>query len=873
MNSNIRQRNKSQNKYSITQKQKMSVNPIVQNYHSNNEFDNFQTTVSNITKQLNNISLGVFQKPNDISACLNEKDLSFLKNKNKDIFNISIDDKSDDNKYRTNISNSNDIIILSRTPLMTSRTNSFYIKATKYSNVNNENEIRQENLNLKENIKFLLGQIKKYQKSGIAIEECNKSIIVNNEIEISNRYKKLLNEKEEEINKINNNYQVELKSILEKVSNLEKEYNNLKAKYNDLKKKYNKEMEFKEKEKNKINYYINEGIKMNNSEILENNSMNNNFNLNEEYLFKNKNLNLNFENENSKNIENIENNNLSSKRFTFHRAYHTTDFANDYLIDNINKKKDNYDLSIDLKNDKKVQKRQKNEKIINLNKSFLEEREKNKIINYIYKEGNIPNTTKANNISFLYKKAPIKTEVVNSFTNMYQPPITKSISHNNLHLKSNYQKYRKFYKNTNISKEENYPKLIRKLSSTLYRKKNQNFSSQDNKKIYNNNSYSKIKNSEKGQLKEEEIKSYNNMNIPTPKGSYPSLRFPKIKYSSKRLMPDIHLPPLDLYHFPIVDNISHMKNRQNLNNIVYKFDMDKMKFSNLEYLLEKNSSFDLTYSSTINHFYDILLSISNGFLIITGANTDYLYYYNKNTNCIYDLCKLNHCHNKGSLLKINNGQIMCISGINSKEVEMYYIKDNFWADLPQMNCSHSESSYMIYNNNIVFSFFGYDYDNKRYITDIEFLLLKNYYEEKTWNKININENNDSSYTLRNHSIFYRINKENNNSTEIFIVGGYNNSGRNNGLIQVFIDDDDEMEFYIDFKKYEENKVKIKGNNNISLDKYNSMDNIFLFSNEFNQFFDEENNLFYSYNYDNNFNIHVIDNFTLKHTIYRNKLKK
>ena len=103
---------------------------------------------------------------------------------------------------------------------------------------------------MKENIKFLLGQIKKYQKSGIAIEECNKSLIVNNEIEISNRYKKLLKEKEEGINKINTNYQVELKSILEKVSNLEKEYNNLKSKYNDLKKKYNKEMELKDKEKN-----------------------------------------------------------------------------------------------------------------------------------------------------------------------------------------------------------------------------------------------------------------------------------------------------------------------------------------------------------------------------------------------------------------------------------------------------------------------------------------------------------------------------------------------------------------------------------------------------------------------------------------------
>ena len=51
---------------------------------------------------------------------------------------------------------------------------------------------------------------------------------------------------------------------------------------------------------------------------------------------------------------------------------------------------------------------------------------------------------------------------------------------------------------------------------------------------------------------------------------------------------------------------------------------------------------------------------------------------------------------------------------------MYYVKDNIWLSLPKMNCSHSESSYMLYNNNIVFSFFGYDYDSNKYINDIEF---------------------------------------------------------------------------------------------------------------------------------------------------------
>ena len=364
------------------------------------------------------------------------------------------------------------------------------------------------------------------------------------------------------------------------------------------------------------------------------------------------------------------------------------------------------------------------------------------------------------------------------------------------------------------------------------------------------------------------------MIIPTPSLSFSSARLSKDEQQNKlqEFMPLHHInsSPIDLYHFP---KFKHYNNINN--NIIYKFNIDNMKYSTIEYLLEKNSTFNLSYSNSINHFNDILLSITNGFFIITGDKTNNFYYYNKNTNFIYELYKLNYCHNKGALLKVNNEQILCISGISSVEVEMYYIKDNIWLNLPKMNCSHSESSYMIYNNKIIFSFFGYDYTNKKYINDVEFLVLKNYYSEEFWSKININSfSNNLNYNLRNHSIFYRANKEKNNSKDIFIVGGYNDNGRNNGLIQVFIEESENnnFEFEINFKKYEENKIKVKGNNNISLYKYNNMDNIFLFTNEFNQFLDEENNLFYSYNYDNNFNIHIIDNFTLKHTIYRNKLK-
>ena len=72
------------------------------------------------------------------------------------------------------------------------KNNSFSIKAM---NLNEKNELKKENENLKGNIKFLLGQIKKYQKSGINIEDDYKNnfnIIIEKDNEIKKLNKKIL---------------------------------------------------------------------------------------------------------------------------------------------------------------------------------------------------------------------------------------------------------------------------------------------------------------------------------------------------------------------------------------------------------------------------------------------------------------------------------------------------------------------------------------------------------------------------------------------------------------------------------------------------------------------------------------------------------
>ena len=740
MSSNIKKRNKSLNKYigSQKEKQKLIESTLKTNYNTNKEYDNFQSTISSIAKQLNNISLKSFSQT-----------------------------KIKTNIFKENQKNNNYKISSKQNPILKIiNNNSFIINGINLNFINEKNEIKKENENLKENIKFLLGQIKKYQKSGITIEEN----IQNEENELNNELRNIINIREKEIDKLNK----EIILYKKRIQFLESENEKMNQKYNELKIKYQSEF-------NNENY---------SKSFIEENQL---------YQYNSKKNNNTYYNnyENSKN--NIENNNYNKKKFAFHKTHYTTDFSNNFLQKN-NILKTNEDSNYFINKIKCPPKKLKNIKYLSLVTSANKKNQKQEIRIF-------PKSTKAySKNSFLYKKTPIKSDISKS-------SMVKSITHNYFSLKNS--KY-------------NLHKVNKKYSNFLYHKKNSNLS-----QLYNSNNQNEII----------------NINIPTSTGSYTSYNDESIYF------PNLDTSPNDLYFF------SNIINNDNL----YNFNINEMKFSLIKYNLSENSTFKYNYIQTKNHSYDIIYSISNGFLIITGANTNYLHFYSKEKNKIFDLTKLNTSHNKGSLIKINSEKIMCISGINTCEVEIYSIKDNIWLNIPRMNCPHYESGYLVYNNNLIFSFFGYDYEKNKYIEDVEYIEIKKYYIENAWNKINININNK----LRSHAIFFRINKEKNDEKQIFIVGGYNNHGRNNGLIQILIEKKDNN-FNVNFKKFEENKVKMKGSN-LNVDKYNNNDNIFLFQNEFYQFFDEENNLFYNYNYDCNFNIHIIDNFTLKHTIYKNKL--
>ena len=331
-------------------------------------------------------------------------------------------------------------------------------------------------------------------------------------------------------------------------------------------------------------------------------------------------------------------------------------------------------------------------------------------------------------------------------------------------------------------------------------------------------------------------------------------------------LPKTDTSPLNLYYFPKT-NYTCNSNENKTN--IFKFNIIKIKFSNLSFQISNDSTFNSVYNSTFNHLNDIFISISNGFFLITGEKTNYVFYYNEDTNTVYDLIKLNHFHAKGSLLILNDNDLLCISGINSTSVELYSINNQNLKDLPNMNFSHSESSFLIFNKRVIFSFFGFDYTNNRYISEIEYLEYKSN-KYKNWGIIQLN---DFILNLRGQSIFFR-NKNNisDEKIEYFIVGGYNELENNNGLILIDIieieGNNGESKYEIKFKKFNENK---ETNRNKIIDGNKS--HRFVFNGGFYQFLDENKNSFYSYNSDEKFNIHIIDNSTLKHTVYKNKLKK
>ena len=515
-----------------------------------------------------------------------------------------------------------------------------------------------------------------------------------------------------------------------------------------------------------------------------------------------------------------------------------------YFIGNENNNILNENIS--MKNDIKflisqIKKLQKNNEFVNEINVLKEENKKLKEIikNYEMK--------KINKNNFNYEKCIdiefIKGKYFNSF----------DISDNLILLDNNIEN--NFYNNFSSNKNNNLGNYyVKKIPSNINVNNNENKKTNKNLDNLNNLINYKPKIIKSNSLNEKIIKLNNNNINKNILNSNNNINNNNNNYN---INPDISKSPTILYLFP-----------KKFKEIITSFNIFNLQYNNIKYL-ENDSNFNSIYTQNENHNYDIILNIFNGFFLLTGKYYNEFFFYSSNSNCIYKLPnpKYSHCKGNFIILNNNNNYIFCLSGMTTNENEIYEIKEKKWKFFPKMNCCHIESSYIIINNKLIYSFFGYDYENKKYINDIEYINYINYENEK-WKILKLN--NYNNFFIRGQSILFPKNilKKHDNNYIIYIIGGYNEYNINEGFIEIDL---------FDIKNYNDNydinnNMKIKhyekmlnNNNNDNNNKENK--NNFIFLNDFYLY--ENNNKSISYNFDNQNNVHMIDNNSLFHNIYKN----
>ena len=237
-----------------------------QNINTNNNND-INTTLSNISNQLKNIA--IIDKTKE-QKLLNTSFRASNRNKNLNSFFDT-----------TNIESGQRFHNLQSKKVF----NIFFPKNIKYEDINID-DTQKENMELKENVKFLLKQIKKYQKSGLTIEDMN--------ISREQKIEKLEQEIIELKNELND-YKNQLLVSHDNNEALKKENQQLKEYINNITMKESNERKnkFDELEKdnfkntnNKFMYKNYRKVNIEKNEEEEENEMNSNSKLSDELLYE-----------------------------------------------------------------------------------------------------------------------------------------------------------------------------------------------------------------------------------------------------------------------------------------------------------------------------------------------------------------------------------------------------------------------------------------------------------------------------------------------------------------------------------------------------------------------------------------------------------
>ncbi len=171
----------------------------------------------------------------------------------------------------------------------------------------------------------------------------------------------------------------------------------------------------------------------------------------------------------------------------------------------------------------------------------------------------------------------------------------------------------------------------------------------------------------------------------------------------------------------LVNNNLFLYGIDNKNNLI-QFNISTKLYTRLRIYEIK----DLSKSFYANYIYNssIILNTLKGIFILTGINSNILYFYNSKTKTITKICTYLYSHYKGSLLlDEENDRIFVFSGKNITKCEYFSFTQNKVIEIPELNIDRVNASFFI-KNHIIYCFFGYSHNNNQYVKNIEFINCK-----------------------------------------------------------------------------------------------------------------------------------------------------
>jgi len=189
----------------------------------------------------------------------------------------------------------------------------------------------------------------------------------------------------------------------------------------------------------------------------------------------------------------------------------------------------------------------------------------------------------------------------------------------------------------------------------------------------------------------------------------------------------------------------------------------------------------------------IFLNIMNGLVIITGGNHDIFFIYNFQKNAMNRVSKLKDNHSYGGLVFYEEeNALICCSGWHNKRVEKYTNSDitfnhiakqtqtkstsnKIWTQLSEMNLERSECPYIVLNKTYLYSFFGFNCPQMKYLDSIERINLAD--QNGTWEFVQFANVKHLSTHRKSHSCV-KLSED-----EILFVGGYD--GMNEKAVEDF----------------------------------------------------------------------------------------